>query len=164
MAEGHDGGSNPAPGWYPDPENPGNRRWWDGIAWSAFSEPLGGGTSISPATGSSVTPVSPSGPAGGPPPGSFPPAAASGPQAGAPTVDPWLWQSILATLFCCLPLGVVGIVFASQSQSAMSVGQYDVARQKARTAKLCTLWSVGLVLGFVVVWLVFAVGIAAVGF
>ncbi len=165
MAEGQDGGGSPAPGWYPDPENPGNRRWWDGIAWSTFSEPLGGGSSLSPASGSSISPGTPPGPTGGPPPGSFPPASAPRPAAGAPKIDPWLWQSILATLFCCLPLGVVGIVFAAQSQSAMSVGSYDVAREKARTARLCTLWSVGLVLGLGVVWLLFlVVGVASAGF
>lgn len=165
MAEGQDGGGSPAPGWYPDPENPGNRRWWDGIAWSTFSEPIGGGSSISPAAGTSVPPAAAPGGVSGAPPGAFPAASTSGLPSGAPTIDPWLWQSILATLFCCLPLGVVGIVFAAQSQSAMSVGSYDLARQKANTARLCTLWSVGLVLALGVVWLLFfAIGFASLGF
>jgi hypothetical protein len=27
------------PGWYPDPRNPGQRRWWSGVSWSDQAEP-----------------------------------------------------------------------------------------------------------------------------
>jgi hypothetical protein len=96
---------------------------------------------------------------------SFPPASAPGRAGGAPTIDPWLWQSILATIFCCQPLGVVGIAFAAQSQTAMSLGSYDLARRKANTARTWTLWSAGVMLIVVVLWfLFFAIGIASLGF
>lgn len=29
----------PGPGWYPDPERPGQQRWWDGTAWEKSSPP-----------------------------------------------------------------------------------------------------------------------------
>lgn len=165
MADGQDGGEHPAPGWYPDPENPGNRRWWDGIAWSTFSEPLGGGSSVSPAAGASVAPTATPGGAGGPPPGAFPAASTPGSSAGAPNIDPWLWQSILATIFCCQPLGIVGIAFAAQSQTAMSLGSHDLARQKARTARTWTLWAAGVALAGLLLWgLFFAIGVASMGF
>ena len=32
-------------------------------------------------------------------------------------IDNWLWQSIVVTICCCLPLGIVGIVFAAQVNS-----------------------------------------------
>lgn len=165
VAESQDGGGSPAPGWYPDPENPGNRRWWDGIAWSTFSEPLAGGSSVSPAAGTSVPASTAPGGAGGAAPGAFPAAATPGLPSGAPNIDTWLWQSILATIFCCQPLGVVGIAFAAQSQTALSLGSYDLARRKAKTAKTWTLWAAGIALAGLLVWgLFFAIGIAATGF
>jgi hypothetical protein len=30
-----------APGWYPDPADPGAMRWWDGTQWSEHSAPAG---------------------------------------------------------------------------------------------------------------------------
>ena len=27
------------PGWYPDPQNPGQQRYWDGSAWAAAAAP-----------------------------------------------------------------------------------------------------------------------------
>ncbi len=29
-----------APGWYADPSNPAQVRWWDGVAWSPHTQPL----------------------------------------------------------------------------------------------------------------------------
>ena len=36
----------------------------------------------------------------------------------------WLLESILVTLFCCLPLGIVGIVYAAKVDTAYSRGAY----------------------------------------
>lgn len=65
---------------------------------------------------------------------------------GAP-VKTWLVESILVTLFCCLPLGVVGIVFAAMATSSQNAGNTALAAQQAGTAKTCTLigFGVGLV-------------------
>jgi hypothetical protein len=35
--------SSPTPGWYQDPTDPGIKRWWDGTAWSTYTQsPLPG--------------------------------------------------------------------------------------------------------------------------
>jgi hypothetical protein len=85
-------------------------------------------------------------------------AAGAGGVAGAGgTVDTWLWQSILATIFCCQPLGIVAIVFAAQAQSAVSSGDPRTAREKAATARTWTLVAVGVGLLVFVPFLLFAV-------
>ncbi len=53
-----------------------------------------------------------------------------------PSVPPknWLVEAILVTLFCCLPFGIVGIVFAAQVNSKYVSGDYDGALQASREA------------------------------
>lgn len=46
----------------------------------------------------------------------------------------WLVESILATIFCCLPLGIVGIVFASQVNSKYDIGDYMGAEKASKDA------------------------------
>lgn len=50
----------------------------------------------------------------------------------------YLIQSILITLFCCQPFGIVGIVFASQVNSKYSAGDYKGALQASKEAKKWT--------------------------
>lgn len=89
-----------------------------------------------------------------PPPG-YPPQQ---PPAGqAP--DNYLVWSILVTLFCCLPLGIVAIVKSSQVNGLWAQGQYGEAQAAAETAKKFVMWSV--VAG--VVWLVFVGILTAAG-
>ena len=54
----------------------------------------------------------------------------------------YLIESILATIFCCLPLGIVSIVFASQVNSKFSVGDYEGAQIASDNAKKWMNWSV----------------------
>ena len=88
---------------------------------------------------------------GAPPP--YPSAPAFG-SAGAdiPNYLPW---AIVATLFCCLPAGVVAIVFASKANSAKAIGDFEGARKAAEHAKISLIVSVGLGL-LVVVFYIFA--------
>lgn len=72
-----------------------------------------------------------------------------------PPANNLVW-GILTTLFCCLPLGVVSIVKASQVNSLWAQGQFDAAHRSAEEAKKWAMWAaiigvVGIVAYFVLV-------------
>ena len=59
----------------------------------------------------------------------------------------WLWQSIVATIFCCLPFGIVGIIYAAKVDSLYYTGKYAEAERWAKYAKTWTLiaFAVGII-------------------
>lgn len=61
----------------------------------------------------------------------------------------WLVESILATLFCCLPFGIAGIVNAAKVESRFSAGDVEGAKRASSEAKKWTI--VAAILGLVVV-------------
>jgi uncharacterized membrane protein len=61
----------------------------------------------------------------------------------------YLVESILVTIFCCLPFGIAGIVFASQVNSKYASGDYEGALQASKDAKKWMKW--GLIAGIIVV-------------
>jgi predicted secreted protein len=73
-----------------------------------------------------------------PPPPGYPPQQ---PPAGQQP-DNYLVWSILVTLFCCLPLGIVAIVKSSQVSGLWAQGRYAEAQASADAAKKFVLWSV----------------------
>ena len=96
-----------------------------------------------------------------PPPPPAPGYGGYGTPAGPPPAN-WLVPSILATIFCCLPFGVVGIVFAAQVNTKWTAGDTAGATDAAAKAKLWTLLSIGVGVAVVVVWLLLvAMGIAS---
>ena len=60
----------------------------------------------------------------------------------------YLVWSILCTLFCCLPLGVVAIIYSSKVDSAFNAGNYAEAQNNAANAKKWAL--IGAIGGFVI--------------
>ncbi|MDO4163573.1 MAG: CD225/dispanin family protein [Bacteroides sp.] len=63
----------------------------------------------------------------------------------------YLVWSILTTLFCCLPTGIVAIVYASRVDSAWYGGRIEEALNAAKNARTWTFVSVGLgVLGGII--------------
>ena len=49
---------------------------------------------------------------------------------------PYLILSIISTLCCCLPFGVVGIVFSAKINSAMLAGNLEEAQNNAKMARI----------------------------
>ncbi|RXP53473.1 CD225/dispanin family protein [Lutibacter sp. HS1-25] len=66
----------------------------------------------------------------------------------------YLVESILVTMCCCQPLGIVGIVFASQVNSRYNAGDYNGALQASKDAKKWIYWGFGI--GLVFMLLLFA--------
>ena len=64
---------------------------------------------------------------------------------------------ILSTLFCCLPFGVVAIVYSAQVDSQWYRGEHERAINSARKAKNFTIASV---ICSVVVWIVYFILLA----
>ena len=71
----------------------------------------------------------------------------------------WLTESILATLFCCMPFGIAGIVNASKVESLYYSGNLQAANQASADAKKWTMISFWI--GIVVLLLYIIVSIAA---
>jgi len=75
----------------------------------------------------------------------------------------WLVESILVTLFCCLPFGIAGIVNAANVSSKFSAGDIDGANKASQQAKKWT--KIGFFAGIaaIVLYIIFLV-VMMVGF
>lgn len=73
----------------------------------------------------------------------------------------YLVESILVTIFCCMPFGIAGIVFASQVNSKFSAGDYEGAIRASKDAKKWMNW--GLISGIVIAVLYFGFIILTIG-
>lgn len=51
----------------------------------------------------------------------------------------WLAESILVTILCCLPFGIVGIIKASSVSNLWQSGRFEESRQASASAKKWTL-------------------------
>lgn len=65
------------------------------------------------------------------------------PYQGEPIAN-YLVQSILVTLFCCLPFGIVSIVYAAQVNTKLAAGDYAGAMDSSQKAKTWAMWSFGI--------------------
>ncbi len=79
-------------------------------------------------------------------------------------VPNYLVQAILVTIFCCLPFGIVSIVFAAQVNGKLGGGDYAGALESSNKAKTWAWVSFWVGLGITVLWiLITIVGGFAVG-
>ncbi|MCK4564001.1 MAG: CD225/dispanin family protein [Verrucomicrobia bacterium] len=68
---------------------------------------------------------------------------------GQENIPNYLWQSIVVTLLCCLPLGIPAIVFAAKVNGLVTAGQIEEAKAASSKAKM---WC----------WLSFGIGIVVI--
>jgi hypothetical protein len=85
------------------------------------------------------------------------PAEATGPP---PHVPNYLVQAILVTVFCCLPFGIVSIVYAAQVNGKLEAGDIAGARQASANARTWAWVSFGVWLASVALY---GFGIAVLG-
>lgn len=75
----------------------------------------------------------------------------------------WLLESILVTLFCCLPFGIVGIINASKVESRYYAGDHMGAMRAASEAGKWTKIGFWVGIAGIVIYFVFFVMIMGIG-
>jgi hypothetical protein len=90
------------------------------------------------------------------------------PSSGAPvaSVPNYLIPAIIS-LFCCLPLGVVGVIFAAQVNGKVAAGDTVGALDASKKAKLFSFIAIGLgllgIVGYVLFVVIMGVGMGLAG-
>ena len=75
-----------------------------------------------------------------------------------PRPNSYLALAIISTILCCLPTGIVSIIYATKVNSSYEDGNYDEANKASRNAKTWGLVSIGIaVLGWLLYILIFGV-------
>lgn len=90
-----------------------------------------------------------------PPPSSFTGGPAPAPAGAGAGIPNYLWQSIVVTLCCCIPLGIVSIIFAAQVNSKLAQGDIAGARDASQKAKMFALIGFGVGILSWIIWAVF---------
>ena len=80
--------------------------------------------------------------------------------ATTPQIPNHLVWAILSTLFCCLPLGIVSIVYAAQVNGKVAAGDIAGAREASDKAKKFAMWAA---IAGVVVMVLYAIFVVALG-
>ena len=69
-----------------------------------------------------------------------------------PHIPNYLVQAILVTIFCCLPFGIVSIVYAAQVNGKLQAGDIVGARQASANARTWAWVSLGVGLASVALY------------
>jgi len=79
------------------------------------------------------------------------------PSSGAPASVPNYLVPAIISLFCCLPLGIVGVIFAAQVNGKVAAGDTAGALDAAKKAKMFSFIAIGLGLLGIVCYVLFVV-------
>jgi len=69
----------------------------------------------------------------------------------APPPNYLVW-AIVTTVLCCLPFGIVSIVYAAQVNSKWQMGDFEGAKLSSKNAKLWAWISFGVALAGALLW------------
>ncbi len=77
-----------------------------------------------------------------------------------PRPNSYLALAIISTILCCLPTGIVSIIYATKVNSSYEDGNYDEAISASKNAKTWGLVSIGIaVVGWLIYILIFGVAL-----
>lgn len=88
------------------------------------------------------------------------------PASGSSTAVPNYLVLAIISLFCCLPLGVVAIIFAAQVNGKVAAGDTAGALDASRKAKMFSYISIGLGLAGIICYvllLILGIGMGVAG-
>ena len=125
-------------GWYPDPENPGQQRYWNGSEWAAPTAPP------PPAAPTPPPPPAPAAPAAATPPPPAPMPPAPGQVSTAPPTSTnaiiGLVLSIAAWVLCPIIAAIIALVLASSSSKEIAASGGTVGGAGLNTATRIISW------------------------
>lgn len=72
-----------------------------------------------------------------------------------PMPKTWMAESILVTIFCCLPFGIVGIIYAAKVSSLYAAGKYEGAEAASKNAGKWTKIGFFVSLAVIIIYMIF---------